>query len=195
MQFHPTTLDGALLIELDLIGDERGFFARTFCVEEFRSRGLETCYPQHSMSYSKARGTLRGMHFQTAPHEEAKLVRCLRGAVHDVLLDLRPASPTYLRWEAFELSDRNRRQLYVPKGFAHGFQSLVDDVEVSYLISTLYAPQAASGVRHDDRAFAIRWPLPVTQISPKDRAWPDYGLAGAISDTAAPRARAMSPAE
>ena len=166
-------MDGAWLIDLSELRDERGFFARTFCAEFLRRAGLEGTYPQHSMSATVQRGTVRGLHFQNAPAAEVKIVRCLKGAIWDVMLDLRPRSPTFCRWEAFELSASNRRQLYVPKGFAHGFQSLTDDVEVAYLISETYAPSAASGVRYDDPAFGISWPLPITTMSLKDRSWPD----------------------
>ena len=174
MQFLPTIFEGAWTIGLSELADERGFFARTFCAETLRKRGLEQHFPQHSMSQSARRGTVRGMHFQRAPHTEVKLVRCLRGAVFDVLVDLRPDSATFCRWQAFELSAANRLQLYVPKGFAHGFQSLTDDAEVSYLISKTYVPAAADGVRFDDPAFGIAWPLPVTAMSDKDRNWPDF---------------------
>ena len=176
MRFWQTTLQGAWRIGLNELTDERGFFTRTFCAEMFRAQGLESNFIQHSMSYSHMRGTLRGMHFQTAPHAEVKLVRCLRGAIHDVLLDLRPDSATFRKWEAFELTSENRSQLYVPKGFAHGFQALTDDAEVSYLISEPYEPKAASGVRHDDPAFGVAWPLPVAAMSEKDRTWPDFKL-------------------
>jgi dTDP-4-dehydrorhamnose 3,5-epimerase len=174
MLFHPTTLADALIIEMTPARDERGFFARSFCEREFSAAGLPTRYPQHSLSMNAATGTLRGMHFQRAPHEEAKLVRCAAGAIYDVIVDLRPASPTYLRWEAFELTPQSFRQLYIPPGFAHGFQTLAPDTLVSYLISAFYAPEAAHGYRHDDPAFAISWPLPVAAMSEKDRAWPDY---------------------
>ncbi len=172
MKFLPTKFDGAWRIALDELTDERGFFARTFCAETLRDQGLESQFPQHSMSYSRQRGTLRGMHFQRAPFAEVKLVRCVRGKIWDVLLDLRPQSPTFRKWQAFELSAANRLQLYVPKGFAHGFQALTADVEVSYLISEPFAPDAADGVHYDDPAFAITWPLPVTALSEKDRNWP-----------------------
>jgi dTDP-4-dehydrorhamnose 3,5-epimerase len=159
---------------LEPVADERGFFARTFCVQEFEAQGLETRFVQHSTSLTVRQGSVRGMHFQRAPHEEVKLVRCAKGAVHDVLIDLRPGSPTYRRWESYELTAENRRQLYVPAGLAHGFQTLMPDTEVGYLISAFYAPAAAAGVRYDDPAFGIRWPLPVADISAKDRAWPDF---------------------
>jgi dTDP-4-dehydrorhamnose 3,5-epimerase len=174
MKFHPTRLDGAWLIELTPAKDERGAFMRTFCEREFGERGLETRFVQHSLSVNTQKGTLRGMHFQRAPHEEVKLVRCRRGAVWDVIIDLRPDSPSYLQWQGFELSAENGTQLYVPKGFAHGFQTLSDDCEVFYLISEFYAADAAAGLRHDDPSFAIDWPAPVSVMSEKDRAWPDF---------------------
>jgi dTDP-4-dehydrorhamnose 3,5-epimerase len=174
VQFHPTTLRDAWLVQLEPARDRRGFFARTFCVEEFAARGLETNYPQHSISYSARRGTLRGMHYQRDPHGEAKLVRCVKGAIWDVIIDIRPASPTYRNWQQFELSSVNGHQLYIPKGFAHGFQTLTDDVEVSYIISENYVPKASTGIRHDDPTFSITWPLPITEISEKDLLWPNF---------------------
>lgn len=174
MQFHPTRLDGAWLIELTPAKDERGAFVRTFCEREFGDRGLETRFVQHSLSINTHKGTLRGMHFQRAPHEEVKLVRCQRGSVWDVIIDLRPGSPTYMQWQGFELSAENRMQLYVPKGFAHGFQTMSDDCEVFYLISEFYAADAAAGLRHNDARFAIDWPLPVSVISDKDKDWSDF---------------------
>ena len=174
LRFCDTDLDGAWLILPQPAQDERGFFARTFCMDEYAAHGLEARFLQHSTSYSSRKGTLRGMHFQRAPHAEVKVVSCLRGAIWDVLIDLRPASPSHGRWQGFELSAGNRRQLYVPAGCAHGFQTLEDDTEVGYLISQFYAPAAAGGVRHDDPAFAISWPLPVAAMSEKDKAWPSY---------------------
>ena len=174
MQFRPTGLAGVRLIELEPVRDERGFFARTFCTRELAAAGLETGFPQHSLSQTRRAGSVRGMHFQRSPHEEVKLLRCIKGAIHDVLIDIRPGSPTYRRWEAYELTAENRHQLYVPAGVAHGFQTLLPDTEVAYLISAFYAPAAAAGIRHDDPAFAIAWPLPVADISEKDRAWPDW---------------------
>ena len=175
MKFLPTKFAGAWTIALTELPDDRGFFARTFCADALRARGLECNFPQHSMSYSGRRGTLRGLHFQRTPHAEVKIVRCLQGSVWDVLVDLRPESPTLCQWQAFELSAANRHQLYVPKGFAHGFQALTGDVEMSYRISENYVPAAAAGVRFDDPAFGITWPLPVTAISEKDRSWPVFG--------------------
>lgn len=174
MLFRQTELTGVRLIELEPARDERGFFARTFCTREFAAQGLETTFPQHSVSHTTRAGSVRGMHFQRTPHEEVKLLRCVKGAIHDVLIDLRPDSPTYRRWEAYELTAENRRQLYVPAGLAHGFQTLAPDTEVAYLISAFYVAEAAAGLRYDDPAFAIAWPLPVTDVSAKDRAWPDF---------------------
>jgi dTDP-4-dehydrorhamnose 3,5-epimerase len=174
MKFHSTRLDGAWLIELTPVKDERGAFMRTFCEREFGERGLETRFVQHSLSVNTHKGTLRGMHFQRAPHEEVKLVRCQRGVIWDVIIDLRPDSPSYLQWQGFELSAENGTQLYVPRGFAHGFQTLSDNCEVFYLISEFYAADAAAGLRHDDPRFSIDWPAPVSVMSEKDRAWPDF---------------------
>lgn len=174
MRFSPTQLCGAWLIEPAPVRDHRGFFARTFCAQEYMERGLTTRFVQHSTSYSAAKGTLRGMHFQRAPHAEVKVVSCLSGAIWDVIIDLRPESPTYRRWQGFELTADNHRQLYVPEGFAHGFQTLCHESQVGYLISEFYAPTAASGVRYDDPAFAIEWPLPAAAVSEKDRSWPNF---------------------
>ena len=174
MKFHQTTLKDAMLIDLERRGDDRGFFARTFCVDEFAAQGLPTEFVQQNTSYSANKGTLRGMHFQTAPHGEDKLIRCLRGAIVDIIIDLRPDSPTYKKWEAFELDDVNKRQLLVPKGFGHGFQTVSDHVEVTYLVSAKYTPSAEGGVRWNDPAFGITWPLAPTDMSDKDRNWPDF---------------------
>jgi dTDP-4-dehydrorhamnose 3,5-epimerase len=174
MQFHPTTLTDAWLIEPQSARDERGAFTRTFCTREFAAHGLETNFPQHSVSKTTKKGTVRGMHFQRDPHGEVKLVRCTRGMIFDVIVDVRPHSPTFCRWQAFELDEDGGHQLYVPKGFAHGYQTLTDDVEVSYLISAFYMPEAAAGFRHDDPAIQVRWPLPISLISDKDRSWPEF---------------------
>ena len=173
MKFHPTTLNDCWLIEWELVQDERGSFARTFCAREFSARGLQTSFPQHSASRTVQRGTVRGMHFQRDPHSEAKLVRCVRGRIWDAVVDMRSNSPTFGRWQGFELSAENGSQLYIPNGFAHGYQPLTDDVEVSYLISNFYVPEAAFGIRHDDPTVQIAWPLPISVISEKDRSWPD----------------------
>jgi dTDP-4-dehydrorhamnose 3,5-epimerase len=174
MKFHSTKLHDVCLVQLEPAHDDRGYFARTFCVEEFATHGLETNYPQHSTSFSARKGTLRGMHYQQAPHGEAKLVRCTQGTILDVIIDIRPDSPTYRRWQQFELSSLNGHQLYIPKGFAHGFQTLSDHAEMSYLISTPYEPQMARGIRYNDPAFGISWPLTVAEISEKDLNWPDF---------------------
>lgn len=172
MIFHATTLNDAWLIELELRGDERGYFARTFCAEAFERHGLISQFVQQNASRSARRGTLRGLHYQLQPYGEAKLVRCTRGAIVDVIVDLREDSSTYLQHEAFELTADNHRQLYVPPGFAHSFQTLSDDVEVSYLVSAPYTPTAERGLRYNDERLSIDWPLAVTTISEKDAAWP-----------------------
>lgn len=174
MRFEDTDLPDACLIIPEPVRDERGFFARTFCARELGARGLETNFVQHSISASARKGTLRGMHFQTEPHGEVKIVTCLKGAILDVIVDLREGSRAFRKWQGFELTQENRHRLYIPKGFAHGFQTLTDDVEMLYLISAFYEPTAASGVRHDDPAFGIAWPLPVSVMSDKDRAWPNF---------------------
>lgn len=172
MKFTKTSLLDAVVIELEKRADERGFFARTFCAEEFGRAGLVTSYVQANHSANVKAGTLRGMHFQRAPHGEVKVVRCVKGAIHDVIIDLRPESPSYRRWEGFDLDAESGRTLYVPAGFAHGFQTLADDAHVAYQVSHPYTPGAEGGVRWDDPAFAIAWPLPVSVISEKDAAWP-----------------------
>jgi dTDP-4-dehydrorhamnose 3,5-epimerase len=177
MIFEPAPIEGAFVIATEPVEDERGFFARTFCQEEFRSRGLEACVAQCGVSFSARRGTLRGMHLQAPPHAEVKLVRCSRGAIYDVILDLRDGSPTFARWWAVELTPASGRLLYVPEGVAHGFQTLEPDTEVSYQMSRAHVPEAATGVRWDDPAFGIDWPLEVTAISAGDRARADFTLA------------------
>ena len=174
LRFLETRLRDAWLIEPVPVRDKRGSFVRTFCTRAFAAHSLETKFVQHSTSYSARKGTLRGMHFQRPPHGEVKLVSCLAGTIWDVIIDLRPSSPTYRCWQGVELTARARLQLYVPQGFAHGFQTLCDDVEVGYLISEFYAPSAASGVNYNDPAFAIDWPLPVIAISERDAAWPAF---------------------
>lgn len=174
MRFTETKLSGAWLIEPEPFEDERGFFARVFCFDEFSAHGLETSFVQHSMSGNANTGTLRGMHYQKAPHEEVKLVGCTNGAIYDVIIDLRHGSPTYKQWQGFELTSENKNRLYVPKGFAHGFQTLADDTHVFYLISAFFTPEASTGVAHDDAAFGISWPLPITTISEKDQNWPAF---------------------
>jgi dTDP-4-dehydrorhamnose 3,5-epimerase len=168
MIFHDTPLAGACVVELDPHLDARGGFARSFCEREFEARGLATRWPQANVSWSRAAHTLRGLHWQAAPFAEAKLVRCTAGAIHDVIVDLRRGSPTRLRWFALELSAKNRRALYVPEGFAHGFLTLEDDSEVSYWMSARHAPEAARGLRFDDPRLAIDWPAPPRVISERD---------------------------
>lgn len=174
MIFQATELPGAYILELERREDERGFFARTWCQAEFAAQGLVSKLVQANMSFNHTAGTLRGMHYQHAPHAETKLVRCLRGAIYDVIIDLRPESPTYMQWVGVELTADNGRMLYVPEGFAHGFQTLEDRTEVAYQVSAFYTPAAEGGARYDDPRFGIRWPRPVAVISDKDRAWPDF---------------------
>ena len=174
MKFLPTPLAGAFVVELELLEDERGFFARSFCEKEFAAHGLDSRLVQCNVSFNRRRGTLRGMHFQAPPKGEAKLVRCTAGAIHDVIVDLRPASATYCRWFGVELTARNRRALYVPERFAHGFQTLADDSEVLYNMSEFFHPELARGVRWNDQRFAIEWPLPDPIVSKRDRGYPDF---------------------
>ena len=174
MIFVPTPLPGVFVVEPERREDERGFFARTFCAREFAERGLESRVAQCSVSFNPRRATLRGLHYQAAPHAEAKLVRCTRGEIFDVAVDLRPDSPAFRRHLGLILSAEDRRMLYVPAGCAHGFETLTDDCEVFYQISEPHTPEAARGVRWDDPAFAIPWPLPPAVISERDRAYPDF---------------------
>ena len=173
MIFIETKLKGAYIIELEQHVDERGFFARSWCQRELAEHGLDTHLVQCNISLSKVAGTLRGMHYQRAPMAETKLVRCTWGEIYDVIIDLRPTSPTFLQWVSVVLSGENRRMLYVPKGFAHGFQSLVDNTEVFYQMGEFYAPETAAGVRWNDPLFAIAWPLPVSLITAKDQMYAD----------------------
>jgi dTDP-4-dehydrorhamnose 3,5-epimerase len=172
MNFIETRLPGAFIIDLEPRVDERGFFARTFCELEFSAHGLEKEFVQCNLSMSLKKGTLRGLHFQWEPQSEAKLLRCVRGAIWDVIVDLRPESPFFGRHQSFELSGENRRALYVPKRFAHGYQTLSNDCEVFYQMSNRYAPEAAAGIRADDPALGVQWPMPITQMSGKDRELP-----------------------
>jgi dTDP-4-dehydrorhamnose 3,5-epimerase len=172
MRFVPTSVTGAYVIEPAKIRDERGFFARGWCEEEFRSAGLCTIIKQSNMAANPLAGTLRGLHFQRAPHEEVKVVRCVKGAIFDVVVDLRPASPSYLKWYGVELNDQNDLALYVPCGCATGYLTLVADAAMQYHTSERYAPSFASGVRFDDPAIGIAWPIEPTLISAQDRSWP-----------------------
>jgi len=174
MIFSPTPISGAVVIEPERQEDERGFFARSFCADEFATHGLNPRVVQCSISFNQKRGTLRGLHFQRAPRPEVKLVRCTAGALHDVIVDLRPHSSTFRQHLAVELSADNRKLLYVPEGCAHGFQTLDDCTEVSYQMSETFDPNAGGGIRWNDPTLAIAWPLEVTSISERDRAWPDF---------------------
>jgi len=174
MIFKETRLQGAFTVEMEPIGDNRGFFARAWCQREFQARGLISCFVQNNITVSPKQGTLRGLHYQVAPHEEVKLVRCTQGAIYDVIIDLRPESPTYLEWLGTELTARNRKMIYIPGGFAHGYQILMDDTEVFYQVGQFYTPEYERGIRWDDPVFAVEWPLDVREISAKDTKWPDF---------------------
>lgn len=172
MKFHATPLSGLYVVEIEALRDERGFFARSYCAREFSAHGVDFPVAQCNVSFNDKAGTLRGLHYQAAPHEEAKLVRCTRGALFDVAVDVRLDSPTYRRWYAVELTPDNGRMLFIPGGFAHGFQTLQDGTEISYVMSEFYHPDSARGLRWDDPAFAIDWPLANPIISDKDRSHP-----------------------
>jgi len=175
MIFRETELPGAFVIEVQILGDDRGFFGRSFCRNEFAERGLNPDVAQCNISFNRDAGTLRGMHYQRAPHAEEKLVRCTRGGLYDVIVDLRRKSPTFKQWVAVELTEDNCRMLYIPRGFAHGFQTLVDNTEILYQMSEFYHPESACGVRWNDPAFRIQWPAKGQAIlSDRDRSWPDY---------------------
>ena len=174
MIFIPTALDGASLIELAPAGDERGFFARAFCRREFEAHGLNPNLAQCNLSFNKSRGTLRGMHYQLAPHAEVKLIRCTRGAIYDVIVDLRPQSRTFKQWMGVELTSDNHAMLYVPEGFAHGYLTLEENTEVFYQVSEFYSKEYERGVRWNDAAFGIEWPIEPAIISDKDRRHPDF---------------------
>ena len=178
MIFKETKLKGAYIIELEPLEDERGFFARSCCQKEFEEHGLNPRIVQCNISYNKRKGTLRGMHYQVAPYEEAKLVSCIRGAIYDVIIDLKEHSPTYRQWFAVELTAENYRMLYVPEGFAHGFQTLKDDTVVFYQMSEFYHPECARGVRWNDPAFGIDWPLRHPILSERDQGYLDFGKDG-----------------
>jgi len=174
--FSPIDLSGAFAIEPERLQDERGFFARSWCQEEFRLRGLNPRLVQCNISFNRRRGTLRGMHYQEAPHQEAKLVRCTKGAIYDAIINLRRESATYGQWRGLELTDENRLMIYVPEGFAHGFQTLCDDTEVFYQMSVLYHPESARGIRWDDPAFGISWPIAPPIISERDSQFDAFDL-------------------
>lgn len=175
MEFTPTAVEGAFIIDLNPIGDDRGFFTRTYCAREFREHGIHPRIAQCNLCFNHQKGTLRGLHYQVAPAAESKLVRCLRGAIHDIIVDLRPESPSFLQHVAVELSSENRRALFVPPMCAHGYQTLADDTEVFYQTGEFYAPECERGLRYDDPALHLSWPLPVANVSPKDSNWPLLG--------------------
>lgn len=174
MKFLETKFSGAYLIGIEKRYDERGYFARSFCREEFDDHGLNRVFVQNNISFNIKKGTLRGMHYQIAPYEEVKFVSCITGAIYDVIVDLRPAAPTYLQWLAVELNAENNQMLYIPEGFAHGFQTMNDDTTVFYQISELYSPEYGRGIRWDDPTLNIRWPFDNPIISEKDRTYPDF---------------------
>jgi len=172
MRFTPTPLAGAYVVDLEKRGDDRGYFARAFCAREFAEQGLPTEFVQSNLNASAAPGTMRGLHFQHTPHEEAKFVRCVAGAIHDVIVDIRPGSPTYLQSFGIELTPENGRAVFLPGGFAHGFLTLAPGSTAFYMSDAYYTPGAEGGFRHDDPALGIDWPIPVTTVSDKDRSWP-----------------------
>ena len=174
MIFTKTNLEGAYVIDIEKKEDDRGFFARTFCAQEFLSNELDSTFVQANTSFNYKKGTLRGMHFQKSPYEEDKLVRCTKGSIFDVIIDIRKDSPTYKKWFGVELSEENRKSLFVPKGFAHGYLTLEDNSEVTYLVTEFYTPEADSGIKFDDPAFNIEWPMTPVVISEKDSNHPDY---------------------
>jgi dTDP-4-dehydrorhamnose 3,5-epimerase len=181
MIFHPTSLAGAFVVDLDRKQDERGFFARAFCAKEFEQWGLRPQIVQANLSFSAKKGTIRGLHYQLPPASEPKFIRCIRGAIWDVIVDLRPESPTYLQHFGVELSADNRRAVYIPDMFAHGNQSLTDDAEMFYFVGEYYTPKCEQGLRYDDPAVAIQWPVPVTVVSEKDQQWPRFQPRPALS--------------
>ena len=179
MKFLPTKLPGIWIVDLEKHEDERGYFARSWCRSEFEKNGLNPNLVQCSVSFNHKKGTLRGMHHQIAPHEETKLVRCTRGAIYDVAVDLRRNSPTCKQWTAAELTSENGRALYIPEGFAHGFQTLADDTEVFYQMSDFYHPESARGIRWNDPALKIAWPFPDPILSARDKNYVDFNFAAA----------------
>jgi dTDP-4-dehydrorhamnose 3,5-epimerase len=172
--FRETNLQGAFVIQAEKFEDERGFFAMTWSQDEFERRGLNSSFLECNISFNQRTGTLRGMHYQRAPYQQAKLVRCTMGAIYDCIIDLRPDSPTFKQWYATELTARNRSMLYIPEGFAHGFQTLEHETEVLYQMSEIYKPKYAGGVRWNDPVFGIEWPLPVEVIAARDAAYDDF---------------------
>ena len=183
MIFKDSELKDACTIELEKIEDQRGFFSRMWCKNEFKDHGLKDNFVQINLSFNKRKGTIRGLHYQMAPHQESKLFRCTRGAIYNVIIDLRPESPTHMQWAGFKLSAENRKMLYVPENFANGYQALSDNTEVFYMVSQFYSPDSEKGIRYNDPAFNIEWPLKDdVVISEKDSSWPDYSPLTAAYD-------------
>ena len=174
MKFTETKLKGAFIVEIEKLTDDRGFFARAWCRKEFEAHGLTSAVVQANVSFNRKRGTLRGMHYQIAPFQESKLIRCTRGAIYDVIIDLRPESPTYKKWIGVELTADNYTLFFVPEDFSHGFITLMDDTEITYQVSQFYTPGSEKGIRFNDPTFNIQWPLEVSVISDKDSNWPDF---------------------
>jgi dTDP-4-dehydrorhamnose 3,5-epimerase len=174
MRFQETTVKGAFVIDMEPREDHRGFFARSWCAHEFELYGLNPAIAQINVGFTTKRGGVRGLHFQLPPAVEAKTVRSTKGSIFDIVVDLRPQSPSFKKWAGFELSANNHRMLYIPEGCAHGYQTLLDSTEIEYLTSAPYAPDLARGVRYDDAAFGIEWPLQVTSISEADKSWPNF---------------------
>jgi dTDP-4-dehydrorhamnose 3,5-epimerase len=174
MQVLTTPISGAFLVEPERLEDSRGFFARSWCSRTFAAQGLASQFVQTNISYNRRKGTLRGLHYQTAPHQENKLIRCTKGSIYDVIVDLRPNSTSYGDWFSIKLTSDNHRQLYIPGGCAHGYQTLSDECEILYMVSDYYCPECERGICHDDPSFAIFWPRPPKDISEKDRSWPDF---------------------
>ena len=175
MKFTETKLKGVFVVEIEKLTDDRGFFARSWCRKEFEAHGLTSRLVQANVSFNRSRGTLRGLHYQIAPHQECKLIRCTRGAIYDVIIDLRAESPTYKQWVAVDLTADNYRMLFVPEDFAHGFITLTDNTEITYQVSQFYTPGSEKGIRFNDPTFNIQLPLDVSVISDKDCGWPDFG--------------------
>ena len=180
MQFQTTQLEGVFLIDLVPIKDDRGYFSRTFCQNEFREAGLVTEFAQQNTSHSIYKGTMRGLHYQITPHAETKLLRCIKGSIYDVVVDLRKDSPTYMQSQGFTLRHDVFTQIYVPEGFAHGFLTLEDDTAVSYLASAFYTSEAERGVRWNDSMVKVEWPVPIAHVTEKDSNWPDYNARSAL---------------
>ena len=176
MKYNSTDIDGLYYVDIDRLKDERGFFGRAFCRQEFEEIGLDSEVCQANISYNESAGTLRGMHYQKSPYQESKFIRCIRGSIYDVVIDLRKNSPTYCHSFGIELNDENRTALFVPEDFAHGFVTLTDDTEVIYMVSQSYVPNAEEGIRWDDPFFAIDWPINPSLVSSKDAQWPDFSI-------------------